>query len=475
MSQNKVIEVDFDTSNDTKKLKKVNLDEDTEDKVPGFLVAYAAFPKVKDRFSFETPSYMIGRRSNLKFPVLDESLSRHHCRVANEDGEWWIEDLNSANGTYVSGMKVSGKQKISDGEIVRAGGSVLVFRYDIRPFLETLKDDLGCVGRFHNHALLKEMYRASIEDRPILLSGPSGAGKEVAAKAFHQICGRGDKAFIRYNMGRLSSAEEASSILFGVGGRVFSGVDAAAGLIEEAEGGVLLLDEIHNLPESVQRQLLRVIEDSELSRKGRTQTTKTDVVFIFTSNSPELYCSLANDLYNRLRRVEVPSLKQRAADIPTLFGYSLSKTLDRLNIDQKTVFNALNALHYEALCLFGFERDNVRGLFDFANKMSSLIAEGMPPTQAFSRVMNKAKKDPFMAENIDRQSDSSFDTRAETKRVQEMAIDTHNKYEANKDLILKAFEETEHNYSATMRELARNGIKTNRKTLMRHIKKWSSC
>ena len=126
-------------------------------------------------------------------------------------------------------------------------------------------------GNFHVGPLLLSLQQAAVSGRHVLLAGPSGAGKELCAQALAIMMGAGRKplSLTAHNAARFTSEEEAASTLFGIGSKVFSNVDPRPGVVEQAHGGALFLDEIHNLPERVQRSLLRVIEDGLLSRIGQ--------------------------------------------------------------------------------------------------------------------------------------------------------------------------------------------------------------
>jgi sigma-54 dependent transcriptional regulator, flagellar regulatory protein len=182
--------------------------------------------------------------------------------------------------------------------------------------------------------LMREMKRLvaamAPAQAPVLITGPSGAGKELVAQALHDLSGR-KGAFIAVNCAAIP-AELLEGELFGTERGAYTGADRArAGLIEQAQGGTLFLDEIGDMPAALQAKLLRVLESRSLRRLGGTTTIQLDFRLVAAT-----HCELAQmvaegrfrqDLYFRLSvfPVAVPSLRERIGDLPVIIARLLDE------------------------------------------------------------------------------------------------------------------------------------------------------
>lgn len=165
----------------------------------------------------------------------------------------------------------------------------------------------------------------------IFISGKSGTGKELVAKAIHYKSLRKDKIFLPINCGAISE-NLIESELFGHRKGSFTGaISDKDGLFKVADGGTLFLDEIGDLPLNLQVKLLRAIEDKEFMPVGGVKPVRTDVRIIAATNQ-DIYekakiGEFREDLYYRLNVVEIklPSLNERREDIPLLVNHFVSK------------------------------------------------------------------------------------------------------------------------------------------------------
>jgi two-component system C4-dicarboxylate transport response regulator DctD len=182
------------------------------------------------------------------------------------------------------------------------------------------------VGRAPAMVALRQQLRAvAATDADALILGATGTGKEVAARAIHDLSERRDKPFIAVNMAALPDAMIESE-LFGHEVGAFSGAHRARfGKFEHARGGTLLLDEIGAAPLALQAKLLRVIEEREIERLGSNERVPLNLRFL-ASTKEDLGALVAegrfrDDLYYRLAVVSLhlPPLADRAEDVPRLF------------------------------------------------------------------------------------------------------------------------------------------------------------
>ena len=198
--------------------------------------------------------------------------------------------------------------------------------------VDTLRDALQETGRLgeligKSPAMLKAfeaIRRVARSNAPVLITGQSGTGKEVAARTIHRLSRRAAAPFVAFNCGAISPTLIESE-LFGHERGSFTGADKRrVGYFEEASGGTLLLDEITEMGSDLQVKLLRVLEAKTLRRVGGTQDLRVDVRLISATNRDPADAikqgKLREDLYYRLNvfPIALPTLAERREDIPLL-------------------------------------------------------------------------------------------------------------------------------------------------------------
>ena len=188
---------------------------------------------------------------------------------------------------------------------------------------------VGCSAVMQN--LFKSVGRVAQSNATVLISGESGSGKEVIAKAIHENSLRKDQPFVRIDCGSIPEGLMESE-LFGHEKGAFTGAIAAKpGKFEVACGGTLFIDEVGDLPLPLQVKLLRAIQEREFERVGGNAVLRMDVRIIATTNRnlPEMVEQgrFREDLFYRLNVVplHVPALRERAEDIPLLVDYFIKK------------------------------------------------------------------------------------------------------------------------------------------------------
>jgi len=179
----------------------------------------------------------------------------------------------------------------------------------------------------------------------VLIRGQSGTGKELVARAIHGLSRRRNRPFVAVNCPAIPE-HLLESELFGHRRGAFTGADRdQAGLFEEAQGSTLLLDEIGDIPVSIQTKLLRVLQEQEIKPLGSNKTKKVDVRILATTNQ-DLEEKMANrtfreDLFYRLNVVTVrtPSLDEIREDIPLLLDHFARRVSDELSMDPPKRFS----------------------------------------------------------------------------------------------------------------------------------------
>ena len=204
-----------------------------------------------------------------------------------------------------------------------------------------MQDVFGLIRRLAPHA------------RTALVTGETGTGKELAARALHAMGPRSGKRVITVNCSAVVETLFESELFGHVRGAFTGAAENKEGLFESADGGTLILDEIGELPLAVQAKLLRVLENGEVQRVGSVETRKVDVRLIAVTNR-DLRAEVAagrfrSDLYYRLNIAEVklPPLRDRREDIPyltasfvRLFVHRFNRSLSGLTPDAERVLAA---------------------------------------------------------------------------------------------------------------------------------------
>ncbi len=200
-------------------------------------------------------------------------------------------------------------------------------------------------------AVLKSVEIVAPTDATVLILGETGTGKELVARAIHDLSSRGKGSFVKVNCAAIP-ASLLESELFGHEKGSFTGAVAQKiGRFELAHRGTLFLDEIGEMPLELQSKLLRAIQDQEFERVGGNRTIRTDVRFVAATNR-DLEAMVADnkfraDLYYRLHvfPLHVPPLRERREDVPLLTRYFVQKHAQRMGRNIDTIpTSVLNAL-----------------------------------------------------------------------------------------------------------------------------------
>ncbi len=211
------------------------------------------------------------------------------------------------------------------GRLLEAENRLL--RDDVLPDLVALSPAMQAVRQV--------IARVGPSDANVLVTGENGCGKGVVARALHAVSARSHRPMVTVNAGGLSEGVFESELFGHVKGAFTDARTDRVGRFELADGGTLFLDEIANISPHQQAKLLRVLETGELERVGSSRTRKVDVRILSATNA-DLDAEVGTgrfrqDLLFRLNTVEidVPPLRQRRQDIPSLAGLSLRQYASR--------------------------------------------------------------------------------------------------------------------------------------------------
>jgi DNA-binding NtrC family response regulator len=262
--------------------------------------------------------------------------------------------------------------------------------------------------------------------------------------------------------------EEVETTLFGVVRGVFTGVEPRHGLIERADGGVLYLDELPNLPLRVQRSLLRFAEDGEYAPIGETRPRRANVRLVLGSNrrvgESMLAGELASDLVARMHRVELPPLAERRADLPAICGAVFEDAFARGGLRDGAWRELLGADAMEALALHDYRGVNVRLLQDLAAATVARVCRRPPAewAEAFGAIVARYLPDsPVLARG-----------RIGTAAEPSSPAGRPSVYESHRDEIIATYRSCGGNLSAMETALGASGVTVHRRWLAEFLDRW---
>jgi two-component system response regulator GlrR len=291
-----------------------------------------------------------GRQALAAIPRFRPQVVVTDVRMGNMDGMALFEALHSQHPTLPV-IILTAHGTIPDAVEAAQRG---VFAYLTKPFdseqlIESISKALRAAGSSDNgtaadgdwraeivtrstamEALLSSARKVALTDSSVLIQGESGTGKELLARAIHRASRRRDKPFVAVNCSAIPEALFESEFFGHRKGSFTGAIDSRVGLIQSAQGGTLLLDEIGDMPLTFQAKLLRALQEREVRPVGATELIAVDVRLIAASHQDlELAVRerrFREDLYYRVNVVslEIPSLAARRDDIPRLATHFLA-------------------------------------------------------------------------------------------------------------------------------------------------------
>ena len=325
-------------------------------------------PQKGATFTVEGEQLAVGSAPDNAVVLTDGTVSRHHARIEHAAAGLVLRDLGSRNGTFLDGNRVN-EAFLYPGCRVRFG-STTVTVHTAGDAL-TAPADVDHFGGLYGRTLpMRQLFallaRVAPTESTVVLTGETGTGKEVAARAIHEGSARAAGPFVVLD-GSAVDRELVSAELFGHEVGAFTGAATARpGAFEQAKGGTLFIDEVGELPLDLQAKLLRALEAREVRRLGGTKTVKLDCrVIAATHRNLKLMVRQAafrEDLYYRLAQVVVtlPPLRDRREDIPLL--------VERFLAPRRAAWDAVAALSRMEL------RGNVRELKNLVDRARALAA-----------------------------------------------------------------------------------------------------
>ncbi len=266
-------------------------------------------------------------------PFDDPEMSIQHAEIRIESGTANIRDLGSQAGTGINGQLLHGTHPLVQGDVLRVGDTLVVYSRSTGAEEDEPKagEEPELTGMSPSIAAIRRSIDAvAPHRRTVVITGETGTGKEIVARQVHRHSGRSGP-FVAVSCGAFTEGLLASELFGHVRGAFTGAVQAQQGLFRSARGGTLLLDDVAEIPLSLQPTLLRVLETWQVRPVGSTRDVDIDVRVVATTNR-ELLAMVQeglfrSDLYARLAQwtIRLPPLRERREDIPALTNALLGR------------------------------------------------------------------------------------------------------------------------------------------------------
>ena len=340
-----------------------------------------------------TEAITVGIAEGNALRLTDPSVSRFHVELSRRGDRVLVKDLGSTNGTQAHGVTVN-EGAVAPGTVLQLGHTQLEVGSGQTRSLEMAEHD--SLGPLKGQSavmrtLLARIDKAARTSSATLLHGESGTGKELIARALHERSPRAKRPFVTVDCGSLAPGLVASE-LFGHERGAFTGADRKhVGAFERAAGGTVFLDEIGELPPSLQATLLGVLERKKFRRVGGSEELSADVRVVSATHRDLRAAVNAGqfrlDLFFRLAvvKLEIPPLRARVEDLEVLIGHFLTEAGSDTTVAQ--LFDAETMAQLRAHAWPG----NVREL---RNLVESTLAMGEAPTLEVTSLEGAAMPGP---------------------------------------------------------------------------------
>jgi DNA-binding NtrC family response regulator len=333
----------------------------------------------------ETTLMRVGARQSCDLALTDQRVSGYHFEIQLDEIGYRLRDLDSSNGTYVSGLRVR-EAYLEPGMVIQVGDSRIRFE----PLKTSARVELSARTQFgallgqgpQMRSLFAQLERVAPTEASVLVQGETGVGKELVAEAIHRASPRASGPFVVVDCGSIA-ANLISSELFGHEKGAFTGATSTrVGAFERASGGTLFLDELGELPMDLQPSLLGALERRRIRRVGGKRDIPIDIRIVAATHRdlPRAINKgrFREDLYYRLAvvKTKVPPLRERLEDVPMLVTHFLEQMPggDRVRLKQRTIDN---------LCRHDYP-GNVRELRNLIERAVIMSDSGNTQTMAAS-------------------------------------------------------------------------------------------
>ncbi len=292
-------------------------------------------PDAGKEVAFRGDGVTVGTDAGSDLVLRDQTVSRRHLQITRASEGFTATDLGSTNGTTYEGSRISSVM-LPPGAFITLGQTTICLQpldavREVKPSKSMKFGDL--LGRsLRMRQVFAVLERVAPTDATVLLEGPTGVGKDLAARGIHEHSQRRGGPFVVLDCGAISRSLIESELFGHVRGSFTGAIADRAGAFERADKGSLFLDEIGELELDLQPKLLRALESREVRRVGGDASTKIDIRLIAATNR-DLKIEMEKgrfrqDLYYRLSVVKIamPPLRERLEDLATLVQAFLKST-----------------------------------------------------------------------------------------------------------------------------------------------------
>ncbi|MDX9721206.1 MAG: sigma 54-interacting transcriptional regulator [Myxococcota bacterium] len=329
---------------------------------------------------FEQGTITLGAMEENDIVLSDETVSRYHCTISQEDDAYVLKDLGSTNGSFVNQVRVR-EAFLSPGCLLRLGNSELIFQ----PLDEEIAVVPSAEDRFGDiigtNLKMREIFgileKIAPTNATVVIEGETGTGKEVVAQTIHKMSLRAKKPFVVFDCGAVPESLIESELFGHEKGSFTGAIMTRQGLFELAQSGTVFLDELGEFSLELQPKLLRVLEQREVRRVGSAKSIPVDVRVIAATNrrlEEEVRDGrFREDLFYRLSvvRIFIPPLRERAEDIPLLVKHFLKNSAFNRDRNGNLKLRSITREALDAMSKYEWP-GNIRELLNIVERACSL-------------------------------------------------------------------------------------------------------
>ncbi len=329
---------------------------------------------------FDHGTVNIGAMDDNHIVLEDDTVSRYHCQILQEEDAYLLKDLGSTNGTFINQIRVR-EAYLTPGCVVRLGNSELVFQ----PLDEEIAVVPSTEERFGEiigtNVKMREIFgileKIAPTNATVVIEGETGTGKEVVARTIHNMSPRSKKALVVVDCGAVPESLIESELFGHEKGSFTGAIMTRQGLFELAQGSTIFLDELGELSLELQPKLLRVLEQREVRRVGSAKSIPIDVRVIAATNrtlEEEVRSGrFREDLFYRLSvvRIFLPPLRDRIEDLPILVKHFLKTSAFNRDRNGNLKLRTISREALDAMTRYEWP-GNIRELINVVERACSL-------------------------------------------------------------------------------------------------------